>query len=214
MAMLDTPRAKSMAAIVIAVLLGYMAYTGEGLNTFGIPGLKAKKDQAQAMADSLLAITAQTDSLKKDLAKGSVEDLKQKTEAYRATLESLRQLVPEKNEVPGLIDAMAIRAKVRGVHLAAFGPQPVESGPAPFDTYRHQMSVIGHYDQIGEFLTDVAGLKRIIVPIDVRLIGADPTSARALGDTSKSMLEARFFVKTYVKSGPSAPASQGGPRAN
>lgn len=212
MAMLDTPRGKSMAAILIAVLLGYIVYSGDGLTTFGLNGLKAKKAQAQAMADSLAAITAQTDTLKRELAKGSIEELKQKTEAYRGTLETLRQLVPEQNEVPGLIDAMAIRAKVRGVHLAAFGPQPVEAGPSPFDTYRHQMSVIGHYDQIGEFLTDVAGLKRIIVPIDVRLAGADPSAARALGDTSKAMLEARFVVKTYVKS--TAPATQGGPGAN
>ena len=85
------------------------------------------------------------------------------------------------------------------------------AGPAPFDTHRYQMSAIGHYDQIGEFLTDVAGLKRIIVPIDVRLAGADPTAARALGDTSKAMLEARFFVKTYVKS---AGPAEGAPRAN
>jgi hypothetical protein len=38
------------------------------------------------------------------------------------------------------------------------------------------------------------------VPIDVSLIAANPTSARALGDTSKAMLEARFVVKTFVKS--------------
>ena len=41
--------------------------------------------------------------------------------------------------------------------------------------------------------------------------GADPTAARALGDTSKAMLEARFFVKTYVKS---AVPAEGAPRAN
>ncbi len=211
MAMLDTPRGKSLAVIVIAALLGYIAYSGDGLNTFGMSGLRARQDQAKAMADTLVAITAETDTMKRELATGTVEELKRKTEAYRATLETLRQLVPDQNEVPGLIDAMSIRAKIRGVHLSSFGPQPVEAGPPPFDTHRYQMSAIGHYDQIGEFLTDVAGLKRIIVPIDIRLAGADPTAARALGDTSKAMLEARFFVKTYVKSAGSA---EGAPRAN
>jgi Tfp pilus assembly protein PilO len=80
----------------------------------------------------------------------------------------------------------------------------------PFDTYRYQVSVIGHYDQIGEFLTDVAGLKRIIVPIDVQLSAANPTAARALGDTSRAVLEARFIVKTFVKSA----GSEGAPRGN
>lgn len=210
MALLDTTRSKAIVAILITLLLGYMIYSGDGLKTFGMTGLKAQQDRAAALTDSLAAVKASTDSAKRDLARGSVEDLKQKTEAYRVTLEALRQLVPDQNEVPGLIDAISTRAKVRGVHVASLAPQPVESGPSPFDTHRYRISVIGRYDQIGEFLTDVAGLKRIIVPIDVSLVAADPTSARALGDTSRAMLEARFVVKTFVKS-----AGAGGePRGN
>jgi Tfp pilus assembly protein PilO len=210
MALLDTPKSKSIAAMAIAVLLGYMLYSGDGLSTFGITGLKAKQDRANALADSIAVMTASTDSAKRALARGSVEDMKKQTEEYRVTLEALRQLVPDQNEVPGLIDAISTRAKVRGVHVAALAPQPVESGPTPFDTHRWRISVIGRYDEIGEFLTDVAGLKRIIVPIDVSLVAADPTSARALGDTSKAMLEARFVVKTFVK----AAGAEGGPRGN
>src|ERR1041384_749476 len=200
MAMLDSPRSKSIAAMFLAVLIGYMVYSGDGISTIGVTGLQARRAQVQAMRDSIASLTAQTDSVKRDLAKGSVEDLRKKTEAYRGTLETLRQLVPDKNEVPGLIDAISTRAKVRGAHLAAITPQPVENGPAPFDTYRYQMSVIGHYDEIGEFLADVAGLRRIIVPIDLSLVAAQAAAARALGDTSKAMLEAKFMVKTFVKS--------------
>ena len=85
--------------------------------------------------------------------------------------------------------------------LSQVVPLPVEPGPAPFDTYKYNMSVIGHYDQIGEFLADVASLQRIIVP--VRSLGRRrPTRApaKALGDTSGSLLEAKFQVRTYVKS--------------
>jgi Tfp pilus assembly protein PilO len=210
MALLDSARSKSIVTILIVALLGYMIYTGEGLTTFGLQGLKAKQDRVKVLQDSITALTAQTDSLKKDLAKGSIEDVKKQTEAYRSTLDALRQLVPDQNEVPGLIDAISTRAKIRGVHLAAIGPQPVEVGPSPFDTHRYKMSVIGHYDQIGEFLTDMAGLKRVIVPTDVSMSIANAAAARALGDTTKSMLEARFFVKTYVKS----TSVEGGPRAN
>ena len=209
MALLDTTRSKSIAAILVTVLLGYMIYTGEGLTTFGLKGLKASQDRAQTMKDSLALLIAETDSVKRDLARGSVEDLKQKTEAYRGTLENLRQLVPAGSEVPGLIDAITTRAKIRGVHLASLMPQPIESGPSPFDTHRYRVSVIGRYDQVGEFLTDIANLRRIIVPLDVTLVAANAGTARALGDTSKAMLEARFMMKTFVKSG-----SEGGPRGN
>jgi Tfp pilus assembly protein PilO len=208
MALLDSPRNKSIVAILLAALLAYMVYTGEGLKMVGFNGLKVGRERAKAVQDSVKALTAQTDSVKRELAQGSPEDLKRITEAYRETLDTLRGFVPEKGEVPGLIDAISTRAKIRGVHLAVFTPEPVENGPAPFDTYRYRVSVIGHYDRIGEFLTDVAGLRRIIVPTNISLIAANPASAKALGDTSKAMLEARFQVKTFVKSS----GSEGGAR--
>ena len=210
MALLDTPKSKSIAAILVTGLLGYMIYTGDGLTTFGLSGLKAGRDRANMLQDSLAMLTASTDSVKRDLARGSVEELKQKTEAYRGTLDNLRQLVPASGEVPGLIDAITTRAKIRGVTVAALQPQPVEPGPAPFDTHRYRVAVIGRYDQVGEFLTDIANLRRIIVPLDVQLVAANAGTARALGDTSKAMLEARFVMKTFVKS----PGSEGGARGN
>jgi len=210
MALLDSPRSKAMVTIVLVVLLGYMLYTGEGLSSFGLSGLKASQDRVHAMRDSLALLNAQTDSVKRELAGGSAEDLKKKTEAYRETLESLRQLVPEKGEVPGLIDAISTRAKIRGAFVATITPQPVEAGPVPFDTHRYAMSVIGHFDQIGEFLTDVAGLRRIIVPVNVSMAPAQAAAARALGDTSRAMLEAKFTVKTFVKS----TGTGGEPRGN
>ncbi|MGQ0701514.1 MAG: type 4a pilus biogenesis protein PilO [Gemmatimonadales bacterium] len=209
MAMLDSPRNKAVVAILFAGLLGYVAYSGEGLSPLGISGLKTKRDQVAVTRDSIALLTAQNDSVRRELAKGSPEELEQKTKAYRAVLETLRQLVPDRGEVPGLIDAISARAKVRRVHLAVFTPDPVEAGPAPFDTYRYKLSVIGRYDQIGSFLSDVAGLRRIIVPIDVSLAAANQTAARALGDSSSAMLEAKLMVKTYVKAGPLGGGSGG-----
>jgi len=209
MALLDSTKSKGIVAILVAVLLGYMGYTGDGFSILGIQGVQARQARVQAVRDSIATLNAQTDSVKRDLAKGSVEDLKQKTAAYREMLETLRQLVPEQNEVPGLIDAISTRAKIRGVHIASITPQPVELGPAPFDTYHYNMSVIGHYDEIGEFFADVAALRRIIVPEGVGLVAAQAAAARALGDTSRAMLEAKFSVKTFVK----ASGTAGAPRA-
>ena len=49
-----------------------------------------------------------------------------------------------------------------------------------------------------EFLTDIASLRRIMVPGDVKLVAASQTQGRAFGDTT-AMLEAHFTVRTYVK---------------
>jgi type IV pilus assembly protein PilO len=107
--------------------------------------------------------------------------------------------VPERNEVPNLLDDISTRAKIRGVSLSEFVPQPVAAGPNPFDTYAHRISVVGRYDQIGEFLADIASLRRIMVPFDVRLSAAQLAQATVLGDSTGAMLEAKFQIKTYVK---------------
>src|SRR6266705_1980782 len=122
----------------------------------------------QAEIKSMEDVIAQA---KADLASGTVEDLRRKVEEYSALLAVMRRLVPEKNEVPALIDDISTKAKVRGVTIGRIEPQPVEAGP-PFDTYRYRLEIIGHYDQLGEFLSDIASLPRIIVPQDVILKAA------------------------------------------
>ena len=110
--------------------------------------------------------------------------------------------------MPNLLDDISTRGKIRGVTLSQVVPLPVESGPAPFDTYKYTLSVIGHYDQIGEWLADVASLQRIIVPQDVSLVAANVAAAKALGDTSGSLLEAKLQIRTFVKSGAGAPEGE------
>jgi type IV pilus assembly protein PilO len=129
-----------------------------------------------------------------------VADVRKRLEAYRSSLALLRRLVPERNEVPNLLDDISTRSKIRGVTLSQVIPQPVEAGPAPFDTYKYNMSVIGRYDQIGQFLADVASLQRIIVPYDLTVGAANGNAAKVLGDSTEALLEAKFQIRTFVKS--------------
>src|SRR2546428_6230927 len=125
-------------------------------------------ESAQTEIRSMEAVIAQA---KADLASGTVEDLRRKVEEYTALLSVMRRLVPEKNEVPALIDDISTKAKVRGVTIGRIEPQAVEAGP-PFDTYPDRLEIIGHYDQLGEFLSDIASLPRIFGPQDVVLKAA------------------------------------------
>ena len=186
--------------ILLAGITGYIAYTGAVIDSVGMSGLSAREERVVAMRDTIGQLQAATDSAKRELARGSVEDLRQRLETYRGSLSLLRRLVPERNEVPNLLDDISSRGRIRGVTLAQVVPLPVEPGPAPFNTYKYNMAVIGRYDQIGQFLADVASLQRIIVPYDLSLDQADMVAAKALGDTSGSLLEAKFQVRTFVKS--------------
>jgi type IV pilus assembly protein PilO len=202
---ISNEKATPLLVLLLAGIVGYVAYTGTVINLVGLQGIAAGKARVVAIRDTITRFEAATDSAKKELARGSVADVRKRLESYRANLLLLRRLVPERNEVPNLLDDISTRSKIRGVTLSQVVPQPVEAGPVPFDTYSYQMSVIGRYDQIGQFLADVASLQRIIVPYNLSVAAANQTAAKALGDSTGSMLEARFQVRTYVKS----PAPEG-----
>ncbi|HJR17187.1 MAG TPA: type 4a pilus biogenesis protein PilO [Gemmatimonadales bacterium] len=203
---LSNEKSTPVLTLLLAGIVGYCAYTGTVIDLVGMKGLAAGKARVVAVRDTITKLEAATDSAKKELARGSIADVRKRLESYRSSLMLLRRLVPERNEVPNLLDDISTRSKIRGVTLSQVVPQPVEAGPAPFDTYSYNMSVIGRYDQIGQFMADVASLQRIIVPYNVSVTAANPSAAKALGDTTGSLLEARFQIRTYVKS----PTPEGG----
>jgi len=166
----------------------------------------------QPTAAKIASVKAEKDSLdiiikeaKEDIKRESTDDLRRRVEEYRALLGVMRRLVPEKNEVPALIDDISTKAKVRGVTIGRLEPLTPETG-SPFDTYRYRLEIIGHYDQLGEFLSDIASLPRIIVPQNLVLKPAQQQAQRALNDTLGSLLEAQFMIRTFVKSAPPPPA--------
>jgi type IV pilus assembly protein PilO len=162
-------------------------------------------EQISVMGRQIDSLQAIVDRAKQDLASGTVEDLRRKVEQYSALLGVMRRLVPDKNEVPSLIDDISTKAKVRGVTIGRIDPQNPEPGH-PFDTYRYRLEIIGHYDQLGEFLSDIASLPRIIVPQDVVLRAAQQQAQKFVGDTLGSLLEAQFAIRTFVKSAAPPPA--------
>jgi Tfp pilus assembly protein PilO len=195
----DSSRQVPILLTLLAGLVAYVGYTGTGIDALGLRGVAQTKDSIKARQKTIDSLTALTDSAKKLLAQGSVEDLRRRLEGYRQSLELMRRLVPERNEVANLIDQVSTRAKIRGVTVANFKPLPVEPGPAPFDTHKYEYAVIGRYDQLGEFMSDISSLERIIVPVGLNMTTLDATRAKALGDSSGALLEAKFTVRTFVK---------------
>lgn len=197
---ISSEKATPLLVLLLAGMVGYIGYTGAVIEMAGLQGIKAGKAHIVAVRDTIAGLEAATDTAKKELARGTVADVRKRLETYRSSLLLLRRLVPERNEVPNLLDDISTRSKIRGVTLSQVVPQPVQPGPTPFDTYTYNMSVIGRYDQIGQFLADVASLQRIIVPVGVSVTAANSSSAKALGDSSGALLEAKFQIRTYVKS--------------
>ena len=80
---------------LVMVIVGYVFWT------YWEQPTAAQIATANAEIDSLQTIITRA---KEDLASGTVEDLRRKVEQYQALLGVMRRLVPEKNEVPALIE--------------------------------------------------------------------------------------------------------------
>lgn len=184
----------SLLATVAGVVAVYFLWAG--LSMVGLTGYKPLGLHADSMRTEIDAINAQVNRAKRDVAQGALTQMEQRLAEFTASLNLMRQLVPTSSEVPNLLDDIASRAKMRGATFAGFTPQNLESG-SPFDTQRYKLAAAGTYDQIAEFLTDIATLPRIIVPYDVHFMRAQGPVA----DTASNgaMLQVTFSVRTYVK---------------
>jgi type IV pilus assembly protein PilO len=185
-----TKREKSWAGIGLggAMLLAaywYFLYTPKTLE------LKA----IQIHVDSL---DKKNQQAKADIATGSLLKLRAQSAEYEQSLKVMQQLVPRSNEVPALLEDISTAARRVGLDLATVEPMPVLPGEQ-FDTYRYKLAVIGGYHPVGQFLSNVGSLNRIIAPVTMSIKlhpGADKTKAGV--KKGESMIDTEFQVQTYV----------------
>lgn len=155
----------------------------------------------QARVDTLVATN---DSSKREMARGTLQKLQADADRLRGNLAVMRQLVPTGNEVPLLLEQVSSAARRAGLDLADVQPEPIIRGTS-FDAHRYRMAVIGDYHAIGEFLSNVGGLTRIITPMNLSLVPTDARTAKR-PRAGQQFLEARFQIQTYVaKTGPGTP---------
>lgn len=156
-------------------------------------------------AEELAVTQAHVDSLEKrnqqakaDIAQGSLQKLRAQSAEYEQSLKVMRQLVPRSNEVPALLEDISTAARRVGLDLATVEPMPVLPGEQ-FDTYRYKLAVTGGYHPVGQFLSNVGSLNRIIAPVTMAIKlhpVADRTKARV--KKGESLIDTEFQVQTYV----------------
>jgi len=195
-----TKREQTLIAIGAAAVLLLGAYW-----YFLYKPKSAEMTVIQAHVDSL---DKRNQQAKADIAQGSLQKLKAQAVEYEQSLKVMRQLVPRSNEVPALLEDISTAARRVGLDLASVEPMPVLPGEQ-FDTYRYKLGVIGGYHPVGQFLSNVGSLNRIIAPVtmDIKIHPvADKTKARV--KKGESMIDTEFQVQTYVaRTTPYAPPS-------
>jgi type IV pilus assembly protein PilO len=185
-----TKREQTLAAIGAAAVLLLGAYW-----YFLYRPKAAELAVTQAHVDSL---DKKNQEARADIAQGSLQKLRAQSAEYDQSLKVMRQLVPRSNEVPALLEDISTAARRVGLDLATVEPMPVLAGEQ-FDTYRYKLAVIGGYHPVGQFLSNVGSLSRIIAPVTMAIKlhpVADKTKARAR--KGESLVDTEFQVQTYV----------------
>lgn len=163
---------------------------------------KAKNEELETR----LAQIQQSNSAARGLTRGASSP-EEALELYRRQLAVVEGLIPSTEELPDLLDAISAQAQQTGVEISLI--QPVSATQERYYTRRvYDMAVQGRYQDIGEFLTRVASLPRVVTPTDLRVapltgVAAGVPAATAPGAPPR--LEARFSIETYVI--PTAPLS-------
>ncbi len=181
-------RDQIMLAVGVIGLLGSLAYW----NWVYSP----KGEALQLTRDHIERLDASNQKAKAIMARGSVEKLQEDAKRLQANLDLMRTLIPTGNEVPSLLDQILGAARRTGLEFSNFAPTATVQGES-FDTYRFKMSMQGSYHQIGELLTAIGSLRRIIVPVNVSLTGSTSAEARR-NRPEERILTANFDIQTYV----------------
>ncbi len=159
---------------------------------------KPKSEEMAVVQVHVDSLDKKNQQAKADIAQGSLQKLKAQSAEYEQSLKVMRQLVPRSNEVPALLEDISTAARRVGLDLASVEPMPVLPGEQ-FDTYRYKLGVIGGYHPVGQFLSNVGSLNRIIAPVTMMIKlhpVADKTKARV--KKGESLIDTEFQVQTYV----------------
>ena len=168
-----------------------------------------KHTQLVELSVRLDTLDARNAAARARIAQGTVADLVAEAARLSKDLEVMRLLVPTGNELPSLIEQVSTAARREGLDIASLEPQPVINGET-FDTYKYKITVTGGYHALGEFLTNVGSLTRIVAPINLSLALSTKKESNAvkLAPEGTAAVESKFEIQTYVIR--TAPAAQGG----
>jgi type IV pilus assembly protein PilO len=181
----DNPKQRNALFLAIGFLLLLYPF-----NRFYYAGQKAEVTAMQSHLTTLQDKNRQAQVL---AARGG-GDLEKNMALYDRQVKKLEQLIPAAEEVPALLDDVNQRAQQLGVNVTKYTPDPPEPG-AFYTKESYELAVVGQYQPVGKFLTEIASLPRIVTPVELDLSKFD--NADVYPDLVAPVL-AKFRIETYV----------------
>jgi type IV pilus assembly protein PilO len=200
----DDPRQRTaLVAAILAIGLFYLFWS------YWYAPAKTELDQLTSRLEQLEANNRRAQLA---AARGGA-DLEARLAVYERHVEQLEQLIPQSEEVPALLNAIAAEARRANLNrgdIAVMRPEPDQAG-AFYTQHSYAIEVIGDYHDVGRFLTAVASLSRIITPVDMEIVPFQGDRS-VLDPELEAPVRARFRIQTFIlPSGSAPPPPQGAP---
>lgn len=191
-------------------LLFFLAFLGViGAGAYWYFVFTPKQAALAIVATHVDSLDAGNQRAKSQLARGSVATIRTESQRLRANLELMRTLVPAGNEVPALLEQVSTAARRVGLEINMIEPEAVIQGEQ-FDTYRYKLRTTGSYHEIGQLLTGIASMTRIVAPLGLQLTTTAAPAATKNASPDRVVLQANFEIQAYAvktsKSDNGAPA--------
>jgi type IV pilus assembly protein PilO len=182
-----------------ALLVGVLALIG--LYAFHAYWYTPRKERIDEMQARLEQLEDQNRRAQIVATRGGKE-LEEKLALYERHLIRLEQLIPKSEEVPSLLNSMAVEARQNDVELALMRPEPSEVG-VHYTKTSYQIGVLGEYHDVGRFLAAIASLPRIVTPVELDITGMELGAAED-EEEDETQVSAQFKIQTYVIPPPGA----------
>ena len=176
----------------VMVLVTILAVAIVGLYWYFV--FDPKSGDIDKLAAHVDTLDMRNQQAKAEMAKGSIEQIREEAKTSRENLDLMRTLVPAANEVSSLIDQISTAARRARLDVGNLEPEPVIEGEL-FDTYRYKMKMTGSYHDLAQMLTNIGTLNRIVSSLNLNL--TLQTSGPGAGP-GKQMLLSTFEIQTYV----------------
>jgi type IV pilus assembly protein PilO len=176
-------RRKVLLGTLLVGLLGYAAF--EYLH-------KPGTDQVSLLEARLTQLHLYNQGARGVATDAVLSELEQEVVRYQEQLRLMETLIPRAVEVPDLLDAISAEAEKSEVQLLLL--QPTGAAEEEFYVRRtYDLAVLGAYHEIGDFLSRIASLPRMVTPSGLSLVPRQEP-----GNRRDVRLEGRFSIETYV----------------
>lgn len=170
--------AKIVTIVIVSVLILFLGYWTD-----------TKKQLLKLDSAEQEELQLRTTFEQKQTRAANLQAYKDQMATMKASFGALLRQLPEKTEVPGLIEDISHQGLATGLEFRNIRLQPEKE----IDFYVElpiEISVVGNYHQFGEFVSNIAALPRIVTLHDFVI---KPIKADASGDN----LVMNIIAKTY-----------------